>query len=46
MNICPACGECEMEHWHMGIYECPECESMITIDESEELEDYHGDTNL
>lgn len=27
---CPVCGE-EMEHWHMGIYEC-ECGAMIDLD--------------
>ncbi|ACI91089.1 gp34.61 [Bacillus phage SPO1] len=27
--ICPACGESELELWHMGIYECPKCGNMI-----------------
>ena len=34
-NLCPVCGECEMNHWNMGIYECPECGSMIPMDETE-----------
>lgn len=36
--ICPACGENEMESWHMDIYECPNCKIMIPIDDLEMLE--------
>ncbi|MBO1005629.1 hypothetical protein IPU62_23475 [Pseudogracilibacillus auburnensis] len=32
-NICPACGESELEHWNMGIYECPECGAMMPIED-------------
>ncbi len=35
-NICPACGECEMEHWNQGIYECPECGAMIPLEDVKE----------
>ncbi|ERH59253.1 hypothetical protein O205_01190 [Bacillus amyloliquefaciens EGD-AQ14] len=27
--LCPSCGESELELWHMDIYECPECGTMI-----------------
>ncbi len=27
--MCPTCGESELELWHMDIYECPECGTMI-----------------
>ncbi|MDM8098680.1 hypothetical protein [Oceanobacillus oncorhynchi] len=39
-NICPACGEAEMENWNMGIYECPECGNMM---DGEILEEIYGE---
>lgn len=32
VTVCPVCGEAELEHWHMGVYECPECEAMVDLD--------------
>jgi ribosomal protein L37AE/L43A len=29
--ICPDCGE-DMQLWHMGIYECKDCDVMIDSD--------------
>lgn len=39
-NICPACGEAELEHWNMGIYECPECGAMMDLDEDDDGDYY------
>ncbi|EJW19161.1 hypothetical protein PAV_1c01320 [Paenibacillus alvei DSM 29] len=35
--ICPFCGD-EMKHWHMGIFECKDCDLMIPDEEDDEDE--------
>ncbi|GIO18129.1 hypothetical protein J18TS1_12290 [Oceanobacillus oncorhynchi subsp. incaldanensis] len=39
-KLCPACGEAEMKHWNMDIYECPNCRNMIDGEDLEEI--YEG----
>lgn len=35
-RVCPFCGG-NMKEWHMGIYECEDCENMIDIEVINEI---------